>query len=208
MTDFPYDAVLWDIDGTLADSEPVHERSMFDTLAEFGLRPARDFKDEILGSSEEATHAFLVQSYGLSADFPEWERRRQGNYLARRDEVIPHPEAWPLWQALEARGVAQATVSNSARVIVDANLERLGLAGRFVTLARDDVAKGKPDPEPYLTGAARLDVAPERVAVVEDSATGLAAGHGAGMTVFMMPHFAGDSALPWRPVAELAGLLR
>lgn len=206
MTGFPFDAVFWDIDGTLADSEPVHERSFYDVCGALGLPLPEDFKDQILGFSEEAAHQWLVDHAGLGLGLRAWMGRRQDAYMARIDEVVAHPDATAVWRSLVDLRVTLATVSNSHRRIVDANLDRLGLFGRYESIAREDVARGKPAPDPYLLAAERLGVAPARVAVIEDSATGLAAGRAAGMSVFMMPHFIGDADGSWRPLSALLSL--
>lgn len=203
---FPFDAVLWDIDGTLADSEPTHEQSFFDACAELGITLPADFQEHLLGSSEETSYAWLQSDFGLEASFEEWTARRYAAYLARAGEVDFHPEARPLWEALAATGIAQGTVSNSARVLVEANLAQLGIAGRHESVARDDVARGKPAPDPYLLAARRMGLEPARIAVVEDSATGMASGRAAGMQVFMMPHFRGAPGPDWQPVRVLKAL--
>ena len=94
-----------------------------------------------------------------------------------------------------------------SRVIVDANLSRLGIKGDRVAVARDDVLRGKPAPEPYLRAATLLGVSPAETAVVEDSATGLAAGLAAGMTVFMMSHYSGRRDDRWQPVSDLKDIV-
>jgi HAD superfamily hydrolase (TIGR01509 family) len=204
----PFDAVLWDIDGTLADSEPVHELSFLATCGELGLSLPDGFQDELLGKSEETTHAALVDRFGLALAFDDWVERRTAAYLARIDQVRFHPRAQSIWERLAARGVAQATVSNSNHAIVRANLARLGLdTPDLVSISRDDVVKGKPHPEPYLRAAELLGMAPARAVVIEDSATGLAAAVAAGMGAFMMPEFTGAASRHWQPLGVLERLL-
>jgi beta-phosphoglucomutase-like phosphatase (HAD superfamily) len=201
---FPYAAVLWDLDGTLVDSEPVHRRSFLDTGAAFGLALPGDFHDRLIGMSEEAIHRTMVESYGLDAPLSRWTERRFEAFLARIGEVRPIGHAQELWRMLAAIGIRQAIVSNGPRPIVRANVGRLGLSpDEVLTISRDDVAKGKPAPDPYLLAAKRLTEKPTGVAVVEDSLSGLNSAHAAGMSVFMMPGFHGGEGRDWQPVEVL-----
>jgi HAD superfamily hydrolase (TIGR01509 family) len=100
----------------------------------------------------------------------------------------PMPGARELIAALGAAGVPFALCSNSPRRIVDAALGGSGLAGAFaVTIAGDEVAQGKPAPDPYLAAAAALGIAAPGCAALEDSQTGAASARAAGMTVFGIP---------------------
>ena len=91
--------------------------------------------------------------------------------------------------ALSAAGLRQICVSNASRALVDANIDALGL-GSFMdfTLSVDDVRNGKPDPEPYATGCARLGLKCDQVAAVEDSETGRRSAHAAGLLVIAFDH--------------------
>lgn len=202
---FPFDAVLWDIDGTLADSEPVHQMSFVDACRRLRVDLPADFHGALLGRTDAETHAWLVETCGLAQSFSDWIAHRFDAYFAHLDRVVPHPLALDLWSRLDRHGIRQATVSNSDRLIVNANLDRLGLARPgLVSVSRNDVVQGKPDPEPYLRAAHLLGVDPARTAVVEDSATGLASARRAGMTAFMMPWYDRRDDAGWRPVADLA----
>jgi HAD superfamily hydrolase (TIGR01509 family) len=87
-------------------------------------------------------------------------------------------------RTLRQAGVPQCCVSNSSRIIVTANLEAIGAAGLLAfAISRDDVQRGKPDPEPYREACRRLQLPPAQVLVVEDSDTGIASGRAAGCTV-------------------------
>ena len=196
------------MDGTLADSEPVHEASFEATARSLGLDLPANFHDHVLGRSEEASHRWLRETCGLALSLAEWQAARLKAYLRGADAICPMRDAMRAWRLADDAGLRQAVVSNSDRMVVEVNLRRIGLSRPgLVSVARNDVRRGKPSAEPYLRGAYLLDVAPERTAVVEDSATGARAGLAAGMTVFVMPHYHGDDALPVRPVAELATLL-
>lgn len=200
-------AVLWDVDGTLADSEPVHARAFEHAARDLRVRLPADFHDRLLGRSEEASHAWLVAECGLSADFPTWQARRIAAYLAMIDQVRPHPAALALWQRLAQAGVPQAAVSNSDRMIVGANLARIGvMRPGLVSLARNDVRCGKPDPEPWLRASALLGVDPSEAVVVEDSTPGVESALAAGAVVHVMDHYTGprDGV---RPLADLTARL-
>ncbi|WP_165905347.1 HAD family hydrolase [Rhodovulum euryhalinum] len=201
----PFRAVLWDIDGTLADSEPLHERAFVEATRALGLALPADFHAALLGRTETEAHAWLVDRCGLELSLAAWTERRLAAYFAGLEDVTPHPVAIGLWHRFEALGLPQGTVSNSDRLIVNANLARLGLdRPGLVSISRNDVRAAKPDPEPYLRGAHLLGLDPDEIAVVEDSATGLRAAQAAGMRVYMMPGFTGAGHGDWQPLAALA----
>lgn len=200
-------AVLWDVDGTLADSEPVHARAFEQAARGLGLRLPADFHDRVLGRSEEASHAWLVAECGLAEDLTAWQARRIAAYLTMIDQVRPHPAALALWQGLARAGVPQAAVSNSDRMIVGANLAQIGvMRPGLISLARNDVRRGKPDPEPWLRACTLLGVDPAAVAVVEDSPPGVQSALAAGAAVHVMDHYAGPRT-GVRPLADLAAAL-
>ncbi|SHJ01825.1 haloacid dehalogenase superfamily, subfamily IA, variant 3 with third motif having DD or ED [Palleronia salina] len=197
MTDHPFDAVLWDIDGTLADSEPVHDLSFGLAAERLGLQLPEDFHAVVLGKSEDASHAWMTRHVGLTLSLHEWVALRAMIYMDHLDRVRVFDAPVDLYRRVAAAGVAQGFVSNSMRPFVEANLRVLGLNHPMATtITRNDVRDGKPAPEPYLRAAHLLGVAPSRVAVVEDSDTGAAAGAAAGMTVFRYGAGAEESGLP------------
>lgn len=202
--DQPLRALLWDMDGTLVDSEPVHRRSFVDAARICGLTLPGEFHTALIGKSEEAIHAILVADHGLSLSLAHWSELRFAAYLARIDEVHPFEIAADLWARAQAAGLCQAIVSNAPALIVQANLTRLGLSpGAVTTVSREDVRRGKPDPEPYQLALARLGLPAAAAAVIEDSAAGLAAARAAGLGVYMMPGFAGPPG-DWQPFAALS----
>jgi len=206
-TRLPFRGVLCDIDGTLADSEPVHERSFAEACRALDLTLPDGFHDALVGRSDMETHAWLVRTCGLTLPLQAWTERRLAAYLDMVDEVAPHPPALALWRRFEALGLPQGTVSNSDRQVVDANLARIGLGGPgHVSVSRNDVRRGKPHPEPFLRGAALLGLAPSEIAAVEDSATGLRAARSAGLQAYRMPWTILRGGAQGRPFEELQRL--
>ena len=184
-------AVLWDLDGTLVDSEPLHRRTLAEVLKEAGCHVPADIGALVTGRSIDGVHAILRERFGLSLPLDAFAGRRAELYVALRHTVLPRPGAIAIIASLAARGVPQAIVSNSGRGIVDANIEAAAL-DRFdlVTVSRNDVTNAKPHPEPYLHAASMLGVAPSGCVVVEDSPTGASAGAAAGcqVVVWVEPH--------------------
>ena len=202
-------AVLWDLDGTLVDSEPAHAAAFEAALRELGLRVPTGFHDGLLGASEDRVHAALVAQTGTVIDRAGWRALKARHYRAAAGRIVRLPAA-DLIPPLARAGIAQAVVSNSTRAEVDHNLAVTGLAGSLsVTISRDDVGLGKPDPEGYLAAARRLGTDAAECLVVEDSPTGAAAGLAAGMTTIFHSGITGlavpDGALVPGPEG-LAGL--
>lgn len=178
-------AVAWDIDGTLVDSEPLHERALLEVCGSFGLDTAALGGNRFRGIHMDGVWEHLSPMFPAGVTRQEWQGRILEIYCASAHTLGPLPGALEAMVALKAAGVPQACVSNSERVVVDANIAALGLA-EFIefSISVDDVDNGKPHPEPYATAAERLGLAPAAVAAVEDSATGAASASAAGLRVF------------------------
>ena len=207
-----YKAVLWDMDGTLIDSEPVAVEALRRAMAEAGLPEVPDLHEQVVGRAADDIYDWFVRDFGLSLDPVAWEWRKYRHHVAAADRLAGFPAALAAFRGLDALGVGQAIVSNSDRAIVDRQLAIVGLTrpGR-ISVSRNDVRRGKPDPEGYLRAAWLLSADPADCLVIEDSRSGAAAGRAAGMRTLIVPHTMfppppGTEALP--DMASLARLVR
>ncbi len=184
----PYDAILFDFDGVLADTEPVHFACWSEVLAPFGIRIGWDRYRDCIGLSERDTVAF----FGRLADppltveqlWPEYPKKKALFRDRVGSESPVSAEVRAFIQSLD--GVGLAVVSSSANSEIRPILECAGLLPFFGALVfAEDVAKHKPAPDPYLLAAERLKA--RRPLVVEDSETGLASGRAAGFDVLYVP---------------------
>jgi HAD superfamily hydrolase (TIGR01509 family) len=201
-------AVYWDMDGTLIDSEPLHEEALAMALRSLGIRPPADLHERVLGVAAAPVYEMMRAEYGLTLPFDEWIARKYAHYLENAPKLKPRPGAMEIFRELKARGVVQAVVSNSDRLVVDANMRALDLheAG-MRTISRNDVRNGKPDPEPYLRAAFLTGIAPAESAVMEDSWPGACAGVAAGIPTIYWPE-APREGPPGAQVASSAGDVR
>ena len=177
-------AVAWDIDGTLIDSEPLHQRALVAASAALGA-DLSDLEPEVF-RGVHARHIWKALKARFSAEtkFETWIAAIEGYYVAHAGELEPVPGALEAMRELAARGVAQACVSNSGRAIVDANIKALRI-GKIIafSLSLDDVSSGKPDPEPFREAARRLGAEPHATVAVEDSDAGARSARAAGLFV-------------------------
>jgi len=176
-------AVLWDLDGTLADSEEYHWLSWRDAmriegvdlsydrfLASFGQR-----NDRILGAWLGQVEPQRMRRIG---DWKEAEYRR----LAEERGMTPLPGAREWVERLRAAGWKQAIASSAPRLNVETMLRVLQMDGLIdAIVSAEEVSKGKPDPDVFLAAAAALSIPPPRCIVVEDAPAGVEAGRRAGM---------------------------
>lgn len=192
-------AVLWDMDGLLVDTEPLWTVAEQELAARLGGVFTAELKAAIVGTRLEVAVPTFLAHLGVPStpaavdDAASWLLARMVELFA--GPIALQPGAAQLLAQLRAEGVPVALVSSSYRVLVDAVLAHG--AGPFdVTLAGDEVVHGKPHPEPYLTAASRLGVDPLGCVVLEDSPTGVASGQAAGCGVLAVPSVAGAGVLP------------
>jgi HAD superfamily hydrolase (TIGR01509 family) len=187
-------AVLWDMDGLLVDTEPLWTVAEHELAVRLGGAFTPALKAAIVGTRLDVAVPTFLRHLGQDAAPAAVEQT--GRWLLDRmvelfDRPMPlRPGAARLLAAVAAAGVPQALVSSSHRVLVDAVLAH-GTGPFATTLAGDEVVRGKPHPEPYLTAAARLGVDPARCVVLEDSPAGVASGEAAGCAVVAVPSVAG-----------------
>lgn len=176
-------AVIFDCDGTLVDSEPLARIAWERSLAPYGYTIDDAEYATLIGLPYLKVHGFFAERVpGLAAPDPFWDAYAEALFELIDTELEPFDDALETIRELRALGVAVAVASSSPRARLDRTLRRAGLAEAFpVSVAGDEVAHGKPAPDMFLAAAERLGVAPARCAVIEDSAPGIAAGLAAGM---------------------------
>ena len=181
-------AVYWDMDGTLIDSEPLHDEALVSAMKSVGISPPPDLHERVLGIAAWPVYEMMRDEFGLQLPFDDWIRRKYDHYLKHAPALKPREGAMEIFRDLQRMGVVQAVVSNSDRLVVDANLRAVGLVEPgFRSVSRNDVAEGKPHPEPFLRAAWLTGIDPADTVVMEDSNTGSRAGLAAGMRTIFWP---------------------
>lgn len=183
------DAVVFDLDGVLVDSEPVWERVRRQVVAEHGGHWAADAQQRLMGMSTAEWARYLSQDLGVGLPPQTVAAMVIDQVKARYEAQVPvMPGAAGAVRRLAARwplGLA----SSSPPVLIGAALNGAGLAGCFaVTMSTQQVARGKPAPDIYLAVTDQLGHLPQRCAAVEDSANGIRSAVAAGLAVIAVPH--------------------
>ncbi len=192
MTRLAVAAVVFDLDGTLIDSESIYRAALVQALEAVGLAADEAFVHGLAGLAGAAVNARILARFG--ADFPAVAFRRA--YLARRDALVGagvplKPGAAAAVRFVAGRGIRLALATSALRETAVAHLARLELLAYFDVLAvREDVERTKPFPDVFLTAARRLGVPPAACLAVEDSHAGVQAALAAGMMTVMVPDVA------------------
>ena len=177
-------AILWDLDGTLVDSEEYHWLSWRDAMRAEGVELSYD---AFLASFGQRNDRILSGWFGADADPARLARigeDKEAEYrrLAETRGLTPLPGAREWLVALRRAGWKQAIASSAPRENVETMLRVLDLTQQVdAIVAAQDVTRGKPDPQVFLTAATRLGVDPSRSVVVEDAAAGIEGARRAGM---------------------------
>ena len=204
-------AVLWDMDGTLVDSEKLWEVALHALYGRLGGILTPDVRASTVGASAEDAMRIVYTDLGRELDPArmaasiDWLHDHTAELFA---QGLPWRDgARELLDELCAERVPMALVTNTRRSLTERALESIGAHYFSVVVCGDDVARGKPAPEPYLRAAADLGTLPAQCLAIEDSVTGAAAAESAGCPVLVVPN---DVPVPQtarrRQVASLAEL--
>ena len=184
-------AVLWDMDGTLIDSEDFHWKSWRLTLQDEGITITRDQFRSTFGQRNDA----IIRQWLGPAINPERaakiaeSKEVMYRHLVRRDGISPLPGVEEWVRRLHNEGWRQAIASSAPRANIETVLEVLSATHIFdAIVSGEEVSKGKPDPEVFLRAAQRVGIAPNRCVVVEDAVAGIEAARAAGMRNIYVNH--------------------
>jgi len=222
MADFPFDAVLFDCDGVLVDSEPITNRVLTEMLGELGWHLSVEETMRIFVGKAVKDEASLIEArtgFAITTDWLMQFRARRNAALDDELQAIAGAGAVvrSLHETLDGR---IAVASGADRVKVELQLAKAGMLDCFEgrIFSGHEMPRSKPFPDVYLAAAAALGVDPQRCAVIEDTVTGATAGVAAGATVFgYCPTHLGHSSATalhgagavhvFREMAELPALL-
>ncbi|MFJ8587079.1 HAD family hydrolase [Streptomyces sp. NPDC093595] len=184
-------AVFLDMDGTLVDTEGFWWDAEVEVFAELGHRLDESWRDVVVGGPMTRSAGFLIEATGADITLPELTVLLNDRFEQRIERGVPMmPGAERLLAELTAHDVPTALVSASHRRIIDRVVRSLGPERFTLTVAGDEVPRTKPHPDPYLLAARGVGAEPARCAVIEDTATGVAAAEAAGCRVVAVPSVA------------------
>lgn len=180
--------VLFDMDGTLLDSEKIWDVALDDLASWLGGALSMTARQRMVGSSLARSVAILHSDLGIEAD-PE----SSGAYLTERTaelfrtDIVWKPGARELLDAVSAAGVPAALVTSTHRRLTEIALDTIGRHYFGAVVCGDEVRRPKPHPDPYLRAAELLGVPPHRCVAIEDSPLGITAAEAAGCVVLAIP---------------------
>ena len=193
-------AVLFDMDGTLVDSEKLWDISLAALYEELGGRLTPEVRASMVGGSAEDTIRTVYTDLGLKQDplaMAESIRWLHDYTADLFDGGLPWCDgAQDLLEALAAEGTPMALVTNTQRALTERALNSIGKHYFSASVCGDEVPRGKPAPDAYQRAAALLDLEPSACLAIEDSVTGTAAAESAGCPVLVVPN---DVAVPSGP---------
>jgi HAD superfamily hydrolase (TIGR01509 family) len=183
------EAVVFDLDGVIIDTEEVWEEVRRGYVAEYGREFLPDSQDRMMGMSTGEWSRHLAEDVGVPRTPAEVAADVLGRMAERYRAALPLiPGSVEAVRRLGAR-FTLGLASSSARLLIDQVLATAGLTDAFqVTLSTEEVPRGKPAPDVYLAAVAKLGLDPAVCAAVEDSSNGLRSAAAAGLTVIAVPH--------------------
>ncbi|SEE04480.1 haloacid dehalogenase superfamily, subfamily IA, variant 3 with third motif having DD or ED [Streptomyces sp. 2131.1] len=194
-------AVFLDMDGTLVDTEGFWWDVEVEVFADLGHRLDEAWREVVVGGPMTRSAGYLVEATGADVTLDELTVLLNDRFEKRIGRGVPlMPGAARLLAELRRHEIPTALVSASHRRIIDRVLDSVGHHHFGLTVAGDEVSRTKPHPEPYLTAAHGFGVDPRLCAVIEDTATGVAAAEAAGCRVVAVPSVSPIAAAEGRVV--------
>ena len=179
-------AVMWDVDGTLADSEPLHKLAMVKAMAGYGIRARKS--DESIGVSRRGIHARLSKIYKGVPEYDEYSEAVDSQFLGNLHLLGPMEASVEACARYAKQGRTQVAVSNSQPNLVKKVLETLDIIDLFEGfVACDGKGEPKPHPDPYLRAMEIAKVDPKNAIAIEDTKIGCASARKAGLFVVGLP---------------------
>lgn len=186
-------AVLWDLDGTILDSEKLWDIPLYELTEKLGGQLSMATRQAMVGTNVMVTLRLLYAEVGIPDPTPEqvadsaaWMERRMAEVF--RGDLPWRPGAADALAMVRAAGFRTALVTSTERDLVEIALETIGRENFDVTVCGDEVdGRNKPLPDPYLKACRLLDVDPARCVAIEDSPTGVSSAVAAGTTVLVVP---------------------
>jgi HAD superfamily hydrolase (TIGR01509 family) len=183
------DAVLWDMDGTLVDTEPYWIEAEFELVERHGGSWSTEHALNLVGNDLIESGRYIREHAGIDVEPADIVEELLDGVVTRVEKRVPwRPGAVELLADLRAHGVRCALVTMSYRRFVAPILAGLPEGTFEVVVTGDGVNRGKPHPEPYQKAAAILGVPPARTLAIEDSNTGARSAESAGCTVLVVPN--------------------
>ncbi len=182
-------AVLWDMDGTLVDTEPYWIQAEHELVAAHGGEWNDEFAHQLVGNALEVSAQLIIDQSGISLTVPEIIDALLERVIAQVERRVPwRPGARELLLELNALGVPSLLVTMSWRSLADVVVRRLPEGAFDHLVTGDEVGHGKPHPEPYLAAARLVGVDPADCIAIEDSPAGVRSATAAGVPTIAIPH--------------------
>ncbi len=183
-------AVVFDCDGLMFNTEEVFSRSGEELLRRRGHRWTDELRQQMMGRRAAEAISAMIEMHSLNDSVEELLEESESIFASYLPDMLaPMPGLFELLEHVEAHGIPKAVATSSHRNYLTDLLQRFDLTHRFqTTLTAEDVSRGKPHPEIYLTAAERLGVAPHEMLVLEDSGAGTRAAADAGAYIVSVPH--------------------
>ena len=195
------DAVVFDMDGTLLDTEAMYKEAIFDACRRLGYEMTDEFHRGMIGHPRDRNRAALAEFFGPAFPVDDYSEHCAASVSARfRQGLSLRTGAMDLLRLVRSIPLPTAIATSTPRQEAIEHLTLAGLIEFFpVIVSRTDVARGKPHPDTYLRAARLLSVDPRNCVAVEDSHNGVRAAHAAGMATIMVP----DMQMPTEEIRAL-----
>jgi HAD superfamily hydrolase (TIGR01509 family) len=185
----PFDAVIFDMDGLLIDSERIYVAAIMEAGRAVGFDISEAFCHAMIGLPGRDCDAMIAGHFGPAFPMTDYLTACRTRVAGLIEPGIPlKPGAVELIDHLAERDIPVAVATSSSRANAERHLGQSRLLERFrIVVTRDDVARGKPSPDLFIRAAKDLGIAPERCLSLEDSLNGIRAAHAAGTLPIMVP---------------------